>query len=275
MKSEITEQKKLDLEVSQKIKELLPDYLLLLRRSIKRLFLTTYDFFRLDIIRALKLYYWYFSSLLKYIQSQKASDYQIELYPCLNDNLGYTPVEPIYFFQNAWAARHIFSFKPKYILDIGSPVTFLGIISQFVKVFFVDIRPPTIKVRGLEYVKGDILSLPFRDNSVDFISSLCVIEHIGLGRYGDKIDPDGSEKAIKQIKRILRPLGVALISLHVDQRNKIYFNAHRAFNMDYLKSILNGFNIIDQKFLYDEELYETYIREKGFGTVYLCLQKIG
>lgn len=149
MRSENTDQKKLESEISQKIKELLPDHLLLLRRSLRRLFLTTYDFFRLDIKRALKLYYWYFSLLFKYIRNQKAPEYQIELYPCLNDNLGYTPVDPIYFFQNAWAARHIFNFKPKYILDIGSPVAFLGIISQFVKVFFVDIRPPTIKVLNM------------------------------------------------------------------------------------------------------------------------------
>lgn len=241
-------------------------------RSSKRLIYTGYDFFRFNFIEAFRRYSWYFSSLLKYTRGDLR---HLELYPCLFDNTGYTPVEPIYFFQNSWAAKHIFNLKPKYIVDIGSPVTFLGVISQFVKVFFVDIRPPTVKVDGLEYVEGDITFLPFKDASVDFLSSLCVVEHIGLGRYGDKIDQEGSNKALREIKRILKSKGVLLISFHVDQENKTYFNAHRAFDLDFIrKNLFEEFEVEDQKYLYGEKIYDRYIKEKGFGTAFLCLRKI-
>jgi hypothetical protein len=46
--------------------------------------------------------------------------------------------------------------------------------------------------------------LPFKNNSIECISSLCVLEHIGLGRYGDKLDPFGTEKAIEEIKTIFK-----------------------------------------------------------------------
>jgi len=66
----------------------------------------------------------------------------------------------------------------------------------------VDIRPIDVSLDNLFFVKGSILNLPFRNNSIESISSLCVVEHIGLGRYGNVIDPYGSEKAIKELKRV-------------------------------------------------------------------------
>jgi len=246
------------------------------RRSLKRLLYTGLEFFRFDVRKALKLYSEYFLSLLSYVRAEGSlkTINKMELYPCLFDKIAYTPVEPIYFFQNSWAAKHIFNLKPKYIVDIGSPITFLGIISQFVKVFFVDIRPPTIKVRGLEYIKGDIKSLPFKDNSIDFLSSLCVVEHIGLGRYGDEIDPYGTEKALSDMKRVVKKGGILIFSFHVDSEDKIYFNAHRAFDIDYIGKKIEGFEIKDQKYLYGERIYDRYMKEMGFGTAFLCLKKL-
>jgi hypothetical protein len=34
-----------------------------------------------------------------------------------------------------------------------------------------------------------------------------VVEHIGLGRYGDPIDPDGDLKAISELKRVVQKRG--------------------------------------------------------------------
>jgi len=53
-----------------------------------------------------------------------------------------------------------------------------------------------------------------------------VIEHIGLGRYGDPIDPDGSVKAADELQRIVRSGGKLFISLPIG-RERICFNAHR------------------------------------------------
>ncbi len=63
------------------------------------------------------------------------------IFPCVFDKTETTPVEPVYFYQNCWAASKIFSVHPGKHVDIGSSLKTIGIISQFVKTDMVDIRP--------------------------------------------------------------------------------------------------------------------------------------
>lgn len=82
---------------------------------------------------------------------------------------------------------------------------------------------------GLDSVCArDYFGLALLDNSVESVSSICVVEHIGLGRYGDPLDPYGSEKAIEERKRIIQSGGDLYLSLPFDDVNRIYFEAHRA-----------------------------------------------
>ena len=148
-----------------------------------------------------------------------------DLYPCLRDKTETSPVEPTYFYQDTWAAEKIFQNKPCTHVDVGSKVATVGIISKFVPTTMVDIRPLPVTLENLTFKKGSITDLPFEDNSIESLSSLCVVEHIGLGRYGDEIDPLGSEKAISELKRVVASKGHLLISVPVDDKNKIYFNA--------------------------------------------------
>jgi SAM-dependent methyltransferase len=134
------------------------------------------------------------------------------LYPCFYDNTRNTYIEPTYFFQDTWAAKKIFNLKPLHHYDVGSSVKTMGIISQFVPVTIVDIRPLPVKLPGLTVIEGSITELPFENNSIMSLSSLCVVEHIGLGRYGDALDPFGSEKAIAELKRVLKWEGILLLT---------------------------------------------------------------
>jgi hypothetical protein len=61
---------------------------------------------------------------------------------------------------------------------------------------------------------------------VESISCLHVAEHIGLGRYGDPLDPHGTEKAARQLERVLAREGRLYFSLPVG-RPHTAFNAHR------------------------------------------------
>ena len=186
--------------------------------------------------------------------------------PYLQDKTETTPIEPVYFFQDTWAARKIFEIKPKHHYDVGSSVKTIGIISQFVPVTMVDIRPIDVELDNLHFQKGSVLDLPFEDNSIESISSLCVIEHIGLGRYGDPLDAWGSEKAVKEIKRVTKKDGIILFSVPVDDRNKVYFNAHRAFTREYILKLFDKCELIEEKYQYGKKLYDSYAPHKGFGT---------
>ena len=47
----------------------------------------------------------------------------------------------------------------------------------------------------------------FPPESFDAVVSLSAIEHVGLGHYGDPVDPDGDSKAVANIWRWLKPGG--------------------------------------------------------------------
>lgn len=221
-----------------------------------------------------KQYIWFFKQF-KLLRSMKQNEQfqQIEYQPCLFDNLSFTPLEPTYFFQDSWAAKHLFALKPEHHYDVGSSVKTMGIISQFTPTTIVDIRPIELELENLFFQKGSILNLPFEDNSLQTLSSLCVVEHIGLGRYGDEIDAYGSEKAINELKRVLKPGGIILFSVPVDNTNKIYFNAHRAFTRNYILSLFGEFTLLDEKYHYKYELFDSYDSKKGFGTGLYMLEK--
>ncbi|GAA0213574.1 MULTISPECIES: DUF268 domain-containing protein [Methylophaga] len=199
---------------------------------------------------------------------------KIEWFPCLADNVGYTPLEPTYFFQDSWAAKHIFQLKPDHHYDVGSSAKTMSILSQYVPVTMIDIRPIELKLNNLYFKKGSILNLPFQNNSIETLSSLCVIEHIGLGRYGDEINSFGSEDAIKELKRVLKVGGIILFSVPVDNENKIYFNAHRAFTRHYVLSLFQNFKVLDEKYHYGMAMYDEYEPSRGFGTGLFMLEKL-
>jgi hypothetical protein len=55
------------------------------------------------------------------------------------------------------------------------------------------------------------------------------LEHFGLGRYGDPIDPKGYETGLHNIAKILRSGGVFYLSVPVGNE-RVEFNAHRVFD---------------------------------------------
>jgi SAM-dependent methyltransferase len=63
-----------------------------------------------------------------------------------------------------------------------------------------------------------------------------VIEHIGLGRYGDPLDPAGDEKAITELKRVVAPGGSLFFVVPLGAQPRIEFNAHRVYSLDLIKN---------------------------------------
>ncbi|MEI8232353.1 MAG: DUF268 domain-containing protein [bacterium] len=230
---------------------------------------TAISYFRIAPVRLFRDLRWFLLSLRKYnlLKSNPAFSHPEKyLYPCLTDNTVGTPIEPIYFYQNSWAAGKLFGLKPKKHVDVGSSASAIGIISQFVPTTMVDIRPLPVKLANLTFVKGSILKLPFKDKSLETISSICVVEHIGLGRYGDKLDQFGSEKAIKELKRVVKKGGYLIITVPVDTENRIYFNARRAFTRDYILTLFEDCRLVEEKYIYGFDFQNTYDSSLGFGT---------
>jgi SAM-dependent methyltransferase len=131
-------------------------------------------------------------------------------------------------------------------------------------VIFVDIRPFSLPLDTLRFQQGSISNLPFRDASLPSVSSLCVIEHIGLGRYGDPLDAFGSEKAIYELKRVVMAGGDLYLSFPLDDENRTYFNAHRAFQEEQVLRLLEPFHTLEKRYIYGKDFLEQ--PRKGLGT---------
>ncbi|MBC8044522.1 MAG: DUF268 domain-containing protein [Rhizobacter sp.] len=189
-----------------------------------------------------------------------------DLYPCIYDATGQTPMEPTYFYQDTWAFEHIVKQKPQSHIDVGSFYLFVSFLSKVMPVTMVDIRPLELPLETLTFKQGSILELPFEDNSIHSLSCLCVIEHIGLGRYGDPLDPHGSEKAVKELCRILAPGGKLYFSVPVGDRDVTAFNAGRIFTLQTLAALLLPLQITEQQFIVGRKLQNYYEPSSPFGT---------
>lgn len=202
-----------------------------------------------------------------YKQLNKNENFSISIfdwYPCLTDKTMSTPLDPVYFYQDTWAARKIFEMRPHHHYDVGSSAKTIGIISQFVPTTMVDIRPVELKLDNLYFTKGSITALPFEDNSIESISSLCVVEHIGLGRYGDPFDQFGSEKAIAELVRVTKPGGHIYFTVPVESQNRTYFNGHRSLSKEYILSLFHLCELMEERFIIGNLIMKEYSSSKGY-----------
>lgn len=165
------------------------------------------------------------------------------LYPRLADRfLDSGVARGHYFHQDIWAARRIYEAAPARHFDIGSRIDgFIGHLLSFREVTVMDLRPLGGTHPGLSFLQADMTALPHTDGSIDSISCLHAVEHVGLGRYGDAVDPDGCWTAMKELQRVLAPGGRLYFSAPIG-RERVEFNAHRVFAPE---TILNFFSELD------------------------------
>jgi hypothetical protein len=193
----------------------------------------------------------YFSHWIKYDRESKAKKIMLlNSHPCLGDWCPNTPFDAHYFYQGAWLSRKLAQSKPSLHVDIGSSVLTISVISAVVNTIFVDYRPLRASLSGLELMAGDIKRLPFRDNSIASLSCLHVIEHIGLGRYGDAIDPDGSVKAADELERILCVGGKLYVSVPIGDE-RVCFNAHRVHDPESVIRMFSELKLIEFSYIDD------------------------
>ena len=178
------------------------------------------------------------------------------IYPCLNDATSLTGFDAHYVYHPAWAARVVRSTNPAKHIDISSTLHFCTMLSAFMETEFYDYRPAQLTLSGLSTGKADLTNLHFKDNSIQSLSCMHTIEHIGLGRYGDPIDPDGDLKAMKELKRVCAPNGDLLIVVPVGKK-KLMFNAHRIYSAANIINEFDGFKLIDFTLITDSQDFIT------------------
>jgi len=194
----------------------------------------------------------------------------IDIQPCLGDWDTFTPFDAHYFYQGGWLARKLFETKPFNHVDIGSSILTISVISALANTIFMDYRPLRAFLPGLISIAGDILKLPFTNDSIHSLSCLHVIEHIGLGRYGEPLDPQGSLRAALELQRVVKPRGRLFLSLPVG-RERICFNAHRVFSPDSVLKMFPKLRLVEFSYVNDEgQLMEYCVPSSANDLQYGC-----
>jgi len=166
-----------------------------------------------------------------------------DAYPFLFDRSPATPVDAHYFYQAWWASRIIAQSPGRVHVDVGSDASFISNLAIRRQVVVVDVRPLVVRLPSLHPVQGTILALPFRDGGIRSVSCLHVAEHIGLGRYGDKLNPAGTRQACAELARILAPAGDLVFSVPVGVP-RICFNAHRVLSPEQIPMFFEGLRLV-------------------------------
>lgn len=183
-------------------------------------------------------------------------------YPCLTDAVVHTPFDPHYFYQGAWIARRLVDNRPEIHVDVGSSVMSMSVLSATVPMVFVDYRPVQVSLDRFLPVAGSITQLPFLSGSLASISSLHVLEHIGLGRYGDPLDAAGSKSGAGELERVTRGGGRIFVTVPIG-RERVCFNAHRVFSVSTVVSWFQHCRLIEISFVDDTGQFHENIHERN------------
>jgi len=202
-----------------------------------------------------------------------------DLYPCLGDAQGESGVASgHYFHQDLLVARRVFERRPERHIDIGSRVDgFVAHIAAFRKIEVLDIRPLKSRIPNVEFRQANLMELQAEYVAcTDSVSCLHALEHFGLGRYGDPIDPDGHLKGLDGLASLTRPGGMLYLSVPIGPQ-RIEFNAHRVFDVDYMLQLVRPrFEVVAFSYVDDAgDLHENVALDpdqvrSSFGCSYGC-----
>lgn len=185
----------------------------------------------------------------RYTHLNTRNNFKIEpryFWPVITDK--YAPAGTIgnYFWQDLWAARLIYRSKVKEHFDIGSRIDgFIAhLLAMDIKVSLIDIRKFPEEIENLYTIVDDATKLEqVSDDSIESMSALCSLEHFGLGRYGDSIDPEACFKCFEEIQKKIKRGGQLYISLPIG-KERVEFNAHRVF---YASTVIESFSSMELK----------------------------
>jgi hypothetical protein len=222
-------------------------------------------------IRNIPKYLAFYAELRRYEQMPGGKKIpRRDLYPWLDDKTSTTSFDTHYFYQDIWAFRKILESGVKRHVDVGSKVDYIGFLSTITHVTFIDIRPLATDLTNLYTKTGSILGMPYADGAVPSLSCLHVAEHIGLGRYGDPLDPLGTVKACKELTRVLAPGGNLYFGVPIG-KPRVCFNAHRIHSPTQILEYFAGLKLLEFSLVDDSGRFlQDVAPEKGLEAKYGC-----
>ena len=184
----------------------------------------------------------------KYKELNKRPTFEIRqeyIWPIIAEKYAPAGVIGNYFWQDLWAAKLIIKSGVKNHFDIGSGLD--GFIAHLlvadIDVTMIDVRDFPGEVEHLHTIVDDATSLhQIPDESIGSMSALCSLEHFGLGRYGDPVDPEACFKCFDNIQKKLKKGGRLYLSVPIG-KERVEFNAHRVFYANTIVDCFRGLHL--------------------------------
>lgn len=163
------------------------------------------------------------------------------LFPIVRDRLSAAGVGGgHYFHADLFSAQSIFHNDPQRHVDVGSSVEgFVAHVASFRAIDVIDLRPLHSNARNIFFHQADLFELgPEWLESTDSLSCLSVLEHFGLGRYGDQVSYSAWIEGLDALKSMLKVGGRLYLSVPTGEPQRTEFNAHRVFSFPTLRDVL-------------------------------------
>jgi hypothetical protein len=158
-----------------------------------------------------------------------------------------------YFIQDLLVAQKIMAANPVRHVDIGSRIDgFVAHVASFRPIEVLDIRPLDLQFENISFRQCDItLGSNGLEEYADSVSCLHALEHIGLGRYGDRPDINGHLRAFDTITTILKKQGTLYLSVPIGEE-RIEFNGHRVFALATILGMTqDAFDLVEFSYIDD------------------------
>lgn len=176
----------------------------------------------------------YIDQAAQFLENEKR--FNLNFFPCLEDDAGHG-FDQHYIYHVAWALRKIKEINPRSHIDIGSSLHLSTCAAALVPTIFYDFRAPKLSVPNLLVAQYDLTAHPLA--KAECISCCHVVEHIGLGRYGDELDNEGDLKAINNLREMAAKHLLFVVPVG---RPVVAFNAHRIYSPVYIRNLFPEFD---------------------------------
>ncbi|MDA8381588.1 MAG: DUF268 domain-containing protein [Betaproteobacteria bacterium] len=179
-------------------------------------------------------------------------------HPVLNEAIPSTPFDPHYLYHVAWAIRKVAEAVTaghcREHVDVSSSLHFCTATAGFVPTRFIDLRPANIHLDNLVCSQGNLTNDAEWHGQYASLSCMHVVEHIGLGRYGDQLAVNGDIHAMGNLKRAVNPGGRLLFVVPCG-KPEIHFNAHRIYSAAWVhRFFADEFELKEFYFIFNDVL---------------------
>lgn len=204
---------------------------------------------------------------LKDFKKRSDANTIFRIYPILDDRNSDAAVLGEYFWQDLFVAKHILESQPSRHVDVGSRIDgFIAHLACFQHVEVFDIRPLSVEVENVTFTQWDITNPDAsKMNRAECVTCLHTLEHIGLGRYGDKIDPDGWKIGLNSLANLVTEGGHLWLSVPIGIE-RVEFNAHRVFHPEtvVIEAATNSLKLLNFFYLTDAGFKESQSHLEDF-----------